>query len=262
MFNKMERTEEEKKDIEIMIKCGKEDIEMLTRDWNKIAIERLASVYEMLGDACKEIGVGTLLSGNKKEALEWFKKSVEYYKKAIENGDKTGHRYQYEFTYGWLIESALLTQDEKIIKEIAQHMCDVEETVVNNIMKIKDGRLRRFPMLLYHIAFILPNLIVGNDDKTKEHLNYFEKRKTLLSDEYPITDAVKGILERDPKLIKEGIDKILKRHSRIKRALPSSDRLLCIPAVCKLTIAKLKGIDINDIFIENKYIPKILFFEK
>ncbi len=139
-------------------------------------------------------------------------------------------------------------------------MCDVEETIIINKYA---KRKRSLEMRLCHHAFILANLITGNDEKTREHLAAFERyHKSLIPGEYPITVAVKGILEKDAKLTKEGIDKLLKRHIGLIRgrsALMYEEMLVCVPAICMLILAKLKGMNINEIYIESKYAPKFLW---
>lgn len=251
----------EKKEIEELIAMRREDMENIKGYWNEIPLEGLSGVYYDLADNSEEIGIFNILLGNKQEALDWFKKANDYYKKEIENMDKAEPGINYALAYRNLIYSAILTQDEKIIKDTAQYMCNVENEIFNRIMK---QRAKKYPMLIYHQGFILANLIVGNDDKVKYHLSAFKRNyKRPLKDGYLITDAVGGILEKNPKLTKEGIEKILKRHNRlIKRpVLSEEEKLVCIPAIRMLILAKFKGMNINDVYIESKYIPKFLFEE-
>ncbi len=249
----------EKKKIESEIADEKEDIENIKGYWNEIPPEGLSGVYSDLAGDSETIGIYNIILGNKQEALNWFKQATDYHKKEKENADKAKPEINYELSYKEFIYSAILTQDEKIIKDTAQHMCDMEDAILNKIIKGKTKT--KLAMLLYRHGFILANLIVGNYSKTKEHLDAFERHhKTLIPEEYPITDAVKGILEKNPKLTKDGINKILKRHIGLTRgSLPQEQKLVCIPIVCMLTLAKLKGMNIKDIYIESKYIPKILF---
>jgi len=251
-----------KKWIKNLIEANEDEIKRLKGMWNKIPPERIADAYSDLGETVYKIGLCNIALGNKQEALNLFKKAVEYYKKAKEHLDKAKPEISYSIFYvNYFIYSAILTQDEKIIKEIAQHMCDVEETILNKYPK----RKRSIELRQYRRAFILANLITGNDGKTRERLAAFEryhKSKSLIPGEYPITVAVKGILEKDPKLTKEGTDKLLKRHIgmvRRRSAISSEEMLVCVPAICMLILVKLKGMNINEIYIESEYAPKFLF---
>lgn len=247
----------EEKEIDIIKELANEDLELIKSCWPKIPQDGLANAYTDLGYAMRKLGLCELYLSNKQEALELFKKSVEYYKKAMENADKAKPGFYYELHYWRFIHSAILTQDKNIIEDTAKHMCEIEDEILNKITKHKTS----LEMLMYHHGFILANLIMENCSKTKEHLDFFEKRKKLLRDEYPVKEAIRGILEKNPKLTKEGINKIIKRHIGLlkARALFSGDKLVCVPAVCMLTLARLQGIDIKDIYIESKYMPKVLF---
>lgn len=238
--------------LEKWIKEEKEEIDEVKGYWNEIIPEEIPGTYFDFAMKSRAIAIYNLCLGNKQNALKWFKESVRYCKKMIEYKNKNN---KFDITsYRDLIFSVILTQDKGTIKKEADEMCNVEEKIKKDV-KYKDD------LFLYYYIFVLANLITEHSDKTRELLSRLDKYKKLPYQSYPINDAVKGILQKDTELVKKGINNMLKRHAGLVRAqsITTPERLVCIPVVCMLILAKLKGMNIKDIYIESKYIPKILF---
>lgn len=203
--------------------------------------------HAMCGNSCRDIGGLYVLLGNRKKGIEYFVQAVHYYLKAHDftASQKAGPQISR------LIDSAILSRERELQSKAAAVCLDAKAFGL---------------AFAWHRIRLVSNLVLNNDDKVIEiasRMKKIEKREGKRAGySEGVASVGQGIVDKDDRSIKTGIDQILSTHvtKYIDRIEDSPWLQICLPAVVLLLLARDRGMDVWK-EIDSEYIPKILFQE-
>jgi len=237
--------EELKEEIESSINV----IKQTKSRWGRIIPKRIPSAYYRLGLYSRGIAVYNLLLGNKKEALEWFRKSAKYFIKSVEQGRDKYKKWEGEAgSCSDAFYMSILSRDRELLKKAMELTFDIHPDYPNRFPDPAGG---------YYCLMALSKKLVGDVESAK---HFIEKAKTARKHkgfedfENGQILFIEGIIREDEKLCLQGAKKLSEYHSKKPQSM-ADDKLVNIRLTALLLIAKRRNIDLK---LDNEYIPKTL----
>ncbi|WP_028664943.1 hypothetical protein [Runella zeae] len=96
----------------------------------------------------------------------------------------------------------------------------------------------------YNTAYAIKYLVLGNRDKSRHYLELAQKAadRKKAKTETGYSDVVEGILDSNPELISQGIEKNLKYHHRCETGI---FKAFCLEATAMVKLAKMYGFEVS-----------------
>ena len=95
----------------------------------------------------------------------------------------------------------------------------------------------------YHTGYVMKYLVLDNTEDVVKHVEAIDKLKKKPDLGYE--KVFKAIIEKDEKMLDEGLRYLIDRHKTNKEYKGTPDELFSIPAVALAKLAKLKGIKVE-----------------
>ena len=96
----------------------------------------------------------------------------------------------------------------------------------------------------YNTAYAIKYLVLGNREKSRQYLELVKKApdRKKAKTETGYSDVVEGILDNNPELISQGVEKNLKYHHRCETGI---FKAFCLEATAMVKLAKMYGFEVN-----------------
>lgn len=216
---------------------------------------RYAIAYYSMGLDAMKISLYHLVKGDFSASQRWFERATTYYIERVRKGQE--FREELAKSY-W--ENEPLVFREAFYCAILSGSDTLQNEVAAEALAMDDAYLTEFPTVIHDFYFVraLAAIFLERDDAREfvaqllanlDHLRpklhaYFSALATILA----------GITSDDADRATEGFEQLLEYHDDDIQGTPKGpDKIVCLPAVALLVLARERGLDIE---IEGEYIPE------
>ncbi len=240
------------------MKDYKESIDHILEIWGSLPPEKIPINYYSLATEARKVAIFSFLLGDKADALEWFKKSSDFFICNVDSERRRVGLCVSATESGRCFDAlnmAVLSGDASLVEKSIKHSLEICMEFPQKYKFAAEG---------YYIHMALTFYLAGKKNEALGYLDLMNPNRWRGNKGYfcGLKTALAGLANGDKSETINGLNMLLKDHTKNNKEPLSPEEILSIPATVLVKIAIENGIKITPEDIDSKlvkYIPWNLF---